>query len=297
MAPRLDGPVRAPDRARGAGAHRDAEDVRPAARRARGPAAGRARRRAKRLLFPTEDGELVLLVHLMSAGRLRYLRPGEKGPKTPAFRLRFEDGGELVLTEAGREEARRRLAADAGGAVEAELAHLGPEADTLDAAALAAICAASRGACTRCCATSGRSPGSAAPGRTRSCTPAKLSPFALSRDLADEEVEGLAAAIDEDLRRALELRERGGRTRRSTASTTASASPATSAATARPRRLRGAHDLLLPGVPDRRPRAQGPPALAPAAVAALGSLRSARQSRSYCHGRPRYDKQLERGEP
>src|SRR5205807_10323078 len=60
-----------------------------------------AERRAKRLLFPTEDGELVLLVHLMTAGRLRYLDPGEKGPKSPAFRLRFEGGAELVLTEAG----------------------------------------------------------------------------------------------------------------------------------------------------------------------------------------------------
>src|SRR3954469_15701241 len=58
-------------------------------------------RRGKRLLFPTEDGELVLLIHLMSAGRLKYLRPGEKGPKTPAFRLRFEGGAELVLTEGG----------------------------------------------------------------------------------------------------------------------------------------------------------------------------------------------------
>src|SRR5581483_6520893 len=58
-------------------------------------------RRGKRLLFPTDDGELVLLVHLMSAGRLRYLRAGEDGPKTPAFRLRFEGGAELVLTEAG----------------------------------------------------------------------------------------------------------------------------------------------------------------------------------------------------
>ena len=36
-----------------------------------------AERRAKRLMFPTADGELVLLVHLMSAGRIRYLRPGE----------------------------------------------------------------------------------------------------------------------------------------------------------------------------------------------------------------------------
>ena len=42
-----------------------------------------ARRRAKRLLFPTEDEELVLMVHLMSAGRIRYLRPGAKGRRRP----------------------------------------------------------------------------------------------------------------------------------------------------------------------------------------------------------------------
>src|SRR4051794_38743509 len=60
-----------------------------------------ARRRAKRLLFPTEDGELVLLVHLMTAGRMRYLGAGEKGPKAPACRLTFEGGAQLVLTEAG----------------------------------------------------------------------------------------------------------------------------------------------------------------------------------------------------
>src|SRR3954463_6119422 len=60
-----------------------------------------AERRGKRLLFPTDDGELVLLVHLMTAGRLKYLRAGESGPKTPAFSLEFEGGAKLVLTEAG----------------------------------------------------------------------------------------------------------------------------------------------------------------------------------------------------
>src|SRR5207237_8956774 len=59
-----------------------------------------AERRAKRLLFPTEDGELVLLVHLMSAGRLKYLRYGEAGPKTPGFQVGFEGGARLVLTAA-----------------------------------------------------------------------------------------------------------------------------------------------------------------------------------------------------
>ena len=47
-----------------------------------------AERRAKRLLFPTADGELVVLVHLMTAGRLKYLKVGEAGPKKPAFQLR-----------------------------------------------------------------------------------------------------------------------------------------------------------------------------------------------------------------
>src|SRR5438067_13618683 len=56
-----------------------------------------AERRGKRLLFPTEDGGLVLLVHLMTAGRLRYLAAGAKAPKAPALRLRYEGRAELVL--------------------------------------------------------------------------------------------------------------------------------------------------------------------------------------------------------
>src|SRR5205823_13379942 len=100
-----------------------------------------AKRRGKRLLFPTEDGELVLLVHLMTAGRLRYLAPGEKGPKAPAFRLRFEGSAELVLTEAG---SKRRagvwlLTPEAAGA---EPAHPGLEAPGVAPAALGRILAA-----------------------------------------------------------------------------------------------------------------------------------------------------------
>src|SRR2546427_7528758 len=66
-----------------------------------------AERRAKRLLFPTTDGELVVLVHLMTAGRLKYLKAGEAGPKTPAFQLVFEGGARLVLTEAGAKKRGR----------------------------------------------------------------------------------------------------------------------------------------------------------------------------------------------
>src|ERR671933_144957 len=91
-----------------------------------------AQRRGKRLLFPTDDGELVLLVHLMSAGRLRYLAAGEAGPKTPAFRLAFEGGAELVLTEAGAKK-RAGVWLLTPEAAEEELAHLGPDALELGA--------------------------------------------------------------------------------------------------------------------------------------------------------------------
>src|SRR5215204_1247520 len=87
-----------------------------------------AERRAKRLLFPTEDGELVVLVHLMTAGRLRYVTFGEKRPKTPAFRLRFQGGAELILTEAGKKK-RAGVWLLESDAVELELGHLGPEAN------------------------------------------------------------------------------------------------------------------------------------------------------------------------
>src|SRR3954468_21031350 len=98
-----------------------------------------AERRAKRLLFPTDDGELVLLVHLMTAGRLRYLQFGEKGPKVPAFQLVFEGGSRLVLTEAGAKK-RAGVWLLTPEEAEQELAHIGPEALRIGADRLAEIC-------------------------------------------------------------------------------------------------------------------------------------------------------------
>src|ERR687898_521174 len=96
-------------------------------------------RRGKRLLFPTEDGELVLLIHLMTAGRLKYLKAGEAGPKTPAFRLEFQGGSQLVLTEAGAKK-RAGVWLLSPEQAEAELEHLGPEAYGIGAERLAQIC-------------------------------------------------------------------------------------------------------------------------------------------------------------
>ena len=97
-------------------------------------------RRGKRLLFPTDDGELVLLVHLMTAGRLKLLRPGDRGPKTPALRIAFEGGNELVLTEAGSKK-RAGVWLLTPAQAEAEVAHLGPEALGLGAERLGEILA------------------------------------------------------------------------------------------------------------------------------------------------------------
>jgi formamidopyrimidine-DNA glycosylase len=164
-----------------------------------------ARRRAKRLLFPTDDDELVLMVHLMSAGRLRYLAAGEKGPKTPAFRLRFTDGGELVLTEAGKKK-RAGVWLLRAEALEAELAHLGPEADELDAAALAGILASDSRRLHSLLRDQRLIAGIGRAWANEILHAARLSPYALSKELSVEETERLAAAIRDELARGLELR-------------------------------------------------------------------------------------------
>ena len=172
-----------------------------------------AERRAKRLLFPTDDDELVLLFHLMTAGRLRYLTAGQEGPKAPAFRLEFEGGSQLILTEAG---AKKRAGVWLLTPVqaEAELEHLGPEAYGIGAERLAEICAEESRRLhsllrdQRVLAGIGRAWANEILHR------AQLSPYALTKELAPHEVARLADAIDAELERGLELRERGANDKR-----------------------------------------------------------------------------------
>ncbi len=164
-----------------------------------------ARRRGKHLLFPTEEGDLVLHVHLMSAGRIRHLGAGEKGPKTPAFRLLFEGGGQLVLTEGGAKK-RARVGLYRPEAIEEELAHLGPEASEIDDERLGRIL---RGDSRRLHPFLRDQRLLAGIGRAWSneiLHRARLSPYALSTELDEEEVAGLAATIRESLGEGLELR-------------------------------------------------------------------------------------------
>jgi formamidopyrimidine-DNA glycosylase len=167
-----------------------------------------ARRRGKRLILPVEDEELFLVVHLMSAGRLRYLKAGEKGPKTPAFRLRFAGGAELVLTEGGPKK-RAGVWLFRPEALEAEIAHLGPEADTLDAAQLGEILATDSRRLHSMLRDQRLIAGIGRAWANEILHTAGLSPYALSTQLSSDEVGRLADAIRSELARGLELRARG----------------------------------------------------------------------------------------
>jgi formamidopyrimidine-DNA glycosylase len=167
-----------------------------------------AERRAKRLLFPTEEDDLVLLVHLMTAGRLRMLQFGDKGPKTPAFQLVFEGGSRLVLTEAGSKK-RAGVWLLTREEAEAELAHLGPEALGLGAEQLGEILSGESRRLHSLLRDQRIVSGIGRAWANEILHHAQLSPFALSRELGGEEVERLAGSIDEELARGLELRERG----------------------------------------------------------------------------------------
>jgi formamidopyrimidine-DNA glycosylase len=167
-----------------------------------------AERRGKNLLFPTAEEDLVLRVHLMSAGRLRHHEAGAKTPKTPMFSLRFADGGSLILTEAGKKK-RAGVWLLSPDALDAELGHLGPDALELTPGLLGEILNRERRQLhpllrdQRAIAGIGRAHANEILWR------AQLSPFALSTQVDEGETERLAAAIRDDLRRALELRERG----------------------------------------------------------------------------------------
>jgi formamidopyrimidine-DNA glycosylase len=162
-------------------------------------------RRAKRFLLPTDDDELVLLVHLMSAGRLKYVPQGGKGAKTPVFKLRFVDGGELQLTEAGSKK-RAGVWLLRPEAAQAELAHLGPEANTLELEDVARILASDSRRLHSLLRDQRLISGIGRAWANEILWAAKLSPYTLSSQVDGDALERLTAAIRSEMDRGLELR-------------------------------------------------------------------------------------------
>jgi len=172
-----------------------------------------AERRGKNVLFPTDDDALVLHIHLMSAGRLRYLENGEKLPKAPAFKLTFENGGVLVLTEGGPKK-RARVGVYRPEAIDVELGHLGPEAFELGAERLKEILESESRRLHAFLRDQRALAGIGRAWANEILQHAHLSPYALSTELSDEEIGRLAGAIDEELARGLALREAGANDRK-----------------------------------------------------------------------------------
>jgi len=160
-------------------------------------------RRGKHLLVSSDDG-LVLLVHLMSAGRLQlYDKRAGLRDRTSRVLLRLDDGRELRLREFGTKQAAwaRLLRAEALEDEEA-LATLGPEAWP-DPPPLRPLLAEPRPLHAllrdqRVIAGIGRS------WVDEILWEARLSPFKRGADLAEEEAERLRAATVERLGAAID---------------------------------------------------------------------------------------------
>jgi formamidopyrimidine-DNA glycosylase len=165
-------------------------------------------RRGKRFLLPTDDGELVVMVHLMSAGRLKYVPRGGKGAKSPMFRLRFADGGELQLTEAGSKK-RAGVWLLRPDALRTELEHLGPEANTLTTDDVARILASDSRRLHSLLRDQRLIAGIGRAWANEILWSARLSPYALSTQVDAGETVRLATAIREEMARGLGLRLQG----------------------------------------------------------------------------------------
>ena len=94
------------------------------------------RRLGKRIVIEL-DNELFLVLHLMIAGRLRWLLPGAKPPARITLATFAFDNGVLAFTEAGTRK-RASLHAVQGAAALAEFDRGGVELDSIDAAGFAA---------------------------------------------------------------------------------------------------------------------------------------------------------------
>jgi formamidopyrimidine-DNA glycosylase len=119
--------------------------------------------------------------------------------------VRFADGGELLLTEAGKKK-RAGVWLLTPDALDEELSHLGPDALELDETTLDDILRRERRQLHPLLRDQRAIAGIGRAHANEILWEARLSPFRLSTDLDADEVRTLASAIRDDLGRALELR-------------------------------------------------------------------------------------------
>ena len=166
-------------------------------------------------MLAVEAGDLTLLVHLMSAGRLQ-LFDARASLRDRASRIlvRLEDGRELRLREFGTQQRAWAKLLNSDAVADDEAVARSARTPTRRRRSTSwRSCSTSRATCTRCCATSARSPASAARGWTSCSGPRGSRRSRRAPTSSDDEVEALHAACDEVLGGALAT------TRRSSATT------------------------------------------------------------------------------
>jgi formamidopyrimidine-DNA glycosylase len=171
----------------------------------------RVARRGKFLLLrfdTTGDDGLTFVVHLMQGGRLVPDEQQATKPRNGIARWTFADGRALLLTEAGKERKAGVWVVAGDPLVQPPLDELGVDADVVTRDELAA---ALKEKGTRLHTFLRDQHGVAGIGRMLAnevCHRAKLSPFATTTKLDDEQIDRLLAAIRDSIADALEF-ERG----------------------------------------------------------------------------------------
>lgn len=166
-----------------------------------GEAITRFGRRGKYLLI--EAGPVTFVVHLMQGGRLKPDDKQSAKPRGGVARWTFTDGRALLLTEPGTERKAGVWVVAGDVEIQDPIAGLGPDADALDATNWTALLA-SRSA--RLHGVMRDQHVAAGIGRRLAneiCHRAKLSPFANAAKLSPEQVETLAASVQECLAESL----------------------------------------------------------------------------------------------
>ena len=163
--------------------------VTPALAEAHGRRVAGVRRLGKRIVIALE-GEIFLVLHLMIAGRLRWLPGGTKPPARITLATFAFDDGVLAFTEAGTRK-RASLHLVQGAAALAEFDRGGVELDDIDAAAFAARLTQENHTLKRALTDPGLFSGIGNAYSDEILHRARLSPLALTHKLSAEEISGL----------------------------------------------------------------------------------------------------------
>lgn len=190
------------------------------------PIAGVGRRGKHLLLRVGTEPPITYVVHLMQGGRLRAdanssRRPLSARPRGGLWRWRFEDAEALLLTEAGTERRAGVWVVRGAPEAQAPLDDLGPDADTLDAAALADRLAGARGRLHTVLRDQRVLAGLGRRLANEICHAARRSPFQPADHLTADEVAHVAAAMHGVLDRELAEERAAGDMRRGVDRTTA----------------------------------------------------------------------------